>query len=36
VLLLNEPLTLGLAVGAPLVLVGCVLATAATRSEILV
>jgi drug/metabolite transporter (DMT)-like permease len=35
VLLLNEPLTLGLAVGAPLVLVSCVLATARARSEIL-
>jgi drug/metabolite transporter (DMT)-like permease len=35
VLLLNEPLTLGLALGAPLVLVGCVLATAPARSEIL-
>src|SRR3954454_16410639 len=31
VLLLNEPLTLGLALGAPLVLVGCVLATAPNR-----
>jgi drug/metabolite transporter (DMT)-like permease len=35
VLLLSEPLTLGLALGAPLVLAGCVLATAPTRSEIL-
>src|SRR5204862_4614655 len=31
VLLLDEPLTLGLAIGAPLVLIGCVLATAPTR-----
>jgi drug/metabolite transporter (DMT)-like permease len=31
VLLLSEPLTLGLAVGLPLVLVGCVLATRRTR-----
>ncbi len=35
VLLLDEPLTLGLAVGTPLVLVGCVLATASNRREIL-
>lgn len=35
VALLNEPLTLGLAVGTPLVLVGCVLATASAQREIL-
>lgn len=35
VLLLSEPLTLGIAIGAPLVVIGCVLATAPARSEIL-
>jgi drug/metabolite transporter (DMT)-like permease len=35
VLLLDEPFTLGLAIGTPLVLVGCVLATARNRREIL-
>jgi drug/metabolite transporter (DMT)-like permease len=35
VLLLGESFTLGLAIGAPLVLVGCVLATAPSRSAIL-
>jgi drug/metabolite transporter (DMT)-like permease len=34
VLLLGEPFTLGLAVGAPLVLVGCVLATARPRAAV--
>jgi drug/metabolite transporter (DMT)-like permease len=33
VLLLGEPLTLGIAVGLPLVLVGCVLATRRTRPQ---
>jgi drug/metabolite transporter (DMT)-like permease len=33
VLLLSEPFTLGLAVGTPLVLVGCVLATARSRDR---
>ncbi|MFL6238274.1 MAG: DMT family transporter [Actinomycetes bacterium] len=35
VVLLGEPFTLGLAIGTPLVLIGCVLATASNRSEIL-
>jgi drug/metabolite transporter (DMT)-like permease len=32
VLLLDEPLTLGIAVGLPLVLIGCVLATRRNRT----
>lgn len=35
VLLLSEPFTLGIALGTPLVLVGCVLATARSRDAIL-